>query len=291
LDVSSEPKPRRQKFVRGEADPLRLTPRDTAILADVAEYRFLNTEQLLSLHEGSRRNITERLSLLFQHGYLDRPKVQKAANLASAHVVYSLDRKGVDVLAKDAQERGGILRRVQEVKHTSPLIAHALMISQFRVCLTLALKGRPSVKLIRWTQGNDLKTLLRHRGENPELVPDAFFILDTSEFKYPCFLEADRGTMTEERFVNKLRLYWRHYREERFNKTLGISHFRVLTITPNEKRAENLCRAAKEADDRKQGSGMFLFMSETAYGTTRPDAILQAAWKCPKFETMQGIIH
>jgi len=285
------PKTRRKKFERGEADPLRLTPRDTAILSDVAEYRFLNTEQLLSLHEGSRRNIVERLSLLYHHHFLDRPKVQKAANLASAHVVYSLDRKGVDVLAKDAQERQGILRRVQEVKHTSPLMAHALMISQFRVCLTLALKSRPSVKLIRWTQGNDLKVLLRHRGENPALVPDAFFILDTSEFKYPCFLEADRGTMTEERFVNKLRLYWRHYREDRFNKTLGISHFRVLTITPNNARSDNLCRAAKEADDRKQGSGMFLFMSETAYGTTRPDAILQAAWKCPKFETMQEIIH
>ena len=159
------------------------------------------------------------------------------------------------------------------------------MISQFRVCLTLALKNRPSVKLIRWTQGNDLKVLLRRRGENPELVPDAFFILETAEFKYPCFLEADRGTMTEERFVNKFRMYWRHYREERFNKTLGITHFRVLTITPNEARAENLCRAAKEADDRKQGSGMFLFMSETAYGTTRPDAILEAAWKCPKEES------
>ncbi len=136
------PKPRRQKFVRGEADPLRLQPRDTAILSDVAEYRFLNTEQLVSLHEGSDRGIGNRLSLLFQHGYLDRPKVQKAANLASAHVVYSLDRKGVEVLAKDAQERQGILRRVQELKHTSPLIAHALMISQFRVCLTLALKSR-----------------------------------------------------------------------------------------------------------------------------------------------------
>lgn len=283
---------RRKKFVRSDdRDPLRLMPRDIALLRDVAEYRFLNTEQLVSLHEGSDRGIGNRLTLLFQHGYLDRPKVQKAANLASAHVVYSLDRKGAETLAKDAQEREGILRRVREVNHTSPLIAHALMISQFRVCLTLALQNRIDIKLIRWTQGNDLKVLLRRRGENPALVPDAFFILDTSEFKYPCFLEADRGTMTEERFVNKLRLYWRHWREEGFSKSLGITHFRVLTITPTEARAENLCRAAKEADDRKQGSAMFLFLSETAYGTTRPDGILQAAWKCPKFEAMQAIIH
>ena len=34
---------RRQKFVRGEAtDPLKLTSRDTELLRDVFEFRFLN---------------------------------------------------------------------------------------------------------------------------------------------------------------------------------------------------------------------------------------------------------
>lgn len=286
------PKPRRQKFVRGEAsDPLKLMPRDIALLRDVAEYRFLNTEQLVSLHEGSDRGIGNRLTLLFQHGYLNRPEVQKAARLTSSHIVYSLDRKGAEFLAKDAQEREGILRRIREVQHTSPLIAHASMISQFRVCLTLALKNRPDVKLTRWVQGNDLKVLLRRHGENPELVPDAFFILETAEYKYPCFLEADRGTMTQERFVSKLRMYWRHNREERFKQSLGITHFRVLTVTPNDTRSDNLCYAAKDADDRKQGSGMYLFVSETAYGTTTPDGLLGTVWKCPKDETVRSIIE
>ena len=122
-------------------------------------------------------------------------------------------------------------------------------------------------------------------------MPDAFFVLETSEYKYPCFLEADRGTMTQERFVNKLRMYWRHWREEGFSKPLGITHFRVLTITPSEARADNLCRAAKEADDRKQGSGMFLFMSETAYGITRPDGLLGTVWNSPKDDTRRQIIE
>ncbi len=197
------PKPYRKKFVRGEAtDPLKLTSRDLELIRDVAEFRFLNTDQLLALHEGGRRNLKQRLSLLFQHGYLDRPKVQKTAHLVSSHIVYSLDRKGVDALSGNADEREGILRRVREVQHTSALVAHALMISQFRICLMLALKQRPDVKLTRWVQGNDLKVLLRHRGENPSLVPDAFFVLETAEFKHPCCLEADRATMTEERFTN-----------------------------------------------------------------------------------------
>ena len=136
--------PRLQKFIRGGvADPLRLQPRDIALLRDVWEFRFLNTEQLLSLHTGGVRNIKQRLSLLYQHGYLDRPAVQKTARLASAHIVYSLGRKGAETLAKNAEEREGILRRVREVeKSLVPIIGHSLMISQFRVCLSLALRKR-----------------------------------------------------------------------------------------------------------------------------------------------------
>jgi hypothetical protein len=276
---------RRQKFVRGEAtDPLKLTSRDTDLLRDVFEFRFLNTEQLLALHEGGRRNLKQRLSLLFQHGYLDRPKVQKTAHLVSSHIVYSLDRKGVDVLSGNVAEREGMFRRIREVTHTSALIAHALMISQFRICLTLALKQRPEAKLTRWVQGNDLKMLLQRRGENPPLVADAFFMLETDEWKHPCFLEADRATMPEERFVNKLRMYWRHNREKSFQPSLGISHFRVLTITPNEKRAENLCIAAKDADDQKTGSNLFLFLSEKQYSLEKPEAILAPLWASAKGE-------
>jgi len=284
-------KPRLKKFVRGEADPLKLTPRDLALIRDVAEFRFLNTEQLVSLHEGSDRNISNRLSLLFQHGYLDRPLVQKAAHLSSSHLVYSLDRKGVEVLADSAADRAGIFRRVLEVKKTSALISHALMISQFRVCLLLALKNHTETKLARWVQGNDLKVLLRRRGENPELVPDAFFTLEDKDDLLHFFLETDRSTETQERFVSKLRVYWKWWGEERCKASLGITRFRVLTITPNEARCDNLCRASKDADTRKQGSAMYLFLPETKYGIAMPDEILRIAWKCPKDEVLRSIIE
>ncbi len=284
------PKPRRKTFVRGEADPLKIQPRDLALLHDVAEFRFLNTEQLASLHKGSPRGIANRLSLLFQHGYLDRPKVQKAAHLSSPHIVYSLDRKGAEVLAKDAEEREGILRRIREVRHTSPLMAHASMISQFRVCLTLALEGT-GAKLVRWLQGNDLKVALRRRGENPELVPDAFFVLEDKGDLLYFFLEADRGTMSEARFVSKLRVYWRWWHERRYEASLGVSSFRVLTITPNGTRNDNLRRAAKDADDRKQGSAMYLFAPETRYAVSAPEGLLQKVWKSPKDDTPHSIIE
>lgn len=280
-----------KKSVRGVvSDPLQIQPRDIALLRDVWEFRFLNTEQILGLHDGSRRNLRGRLNLLFQHGYLDRPTVQKSARLATSHIVYSLGRKGAEVLAKNAEEREGIFRRVKENVHTLPLIAHSLMISQFRVCLMLALKSQSDIKLTRWVQGNDLKLALSRRGANPPLVADAFFMLETPTHKYPCFLEADRATMTQERFVSKLKMYWRHNREESFKETLGVSHFRVLTITPNEKRTENLCHAAKDADDRREGSLMYLFLSETRYNVETPEALLKAVWKSPKDDEPYSIV-
>ena len=285
-------KPRLKPFQRSDvADPLKLQPRDITLLRDVWEFRFLNTEQLLALHEGGRRNLKQRLSLLFQHGYLDRPVIQKTARLVSSHIVYSLGRKGAETLAKNAEEREGILRRVRENEHTLPIIAHSLMISQFRVCLMLALKSRSDVKLTRWAQGNDLKSVLSRRGANPSLVPDAFFVLETATHKYPCFLEADRATMTQERFVSKLRMYWRHNREQQFKETLGVSHFRVLTITPNEKRTENLCHAAKDADERREGSLMYLFISETRYNVKTSEALLKAMWKSPKDDTPRSVLE
>src|SRR3989338_7188854 len=269
-------KPRLKPFQRsGVADPLKLQPSDITLLRDVWEFRFLNTPQILALHQGGKRNLLRRLTSLFQHGYLDRPESQTSARLSSTHIVYSLGRKGAETLAKNAEEREGILRRVRENEHTLPLIAHSLMISQFRVCLTLALKKRSDIKLARWVQGNDLKSALAKRGANPPLVPDAFFVLETPTHKYPCFLEADRATMTQERFVSKLKMYWRHNREESFKDSLGVSHFRVLTIAPHEKRAENLCRAAKDADDRRAGSLMYLFLSETRYNVETPEALLK----------------
>ncbi len=286
---------RRRKFVRnGAAPPLVLTPRDLGILRDVSEYRFLNTEQLLSLHEGSRRNLTERLSRLYQHGYLDRPEIQKAARLSSSHLFYSLGRKGAAALAEDAAGREEFLRQIREIQKSLPLIAHAAMIAQFRVCLTLALKNRPDVKLVRWLQGSDLKAALASGGKNPELVPDAFFILEDSHKEFPklsFFLEADRGTMREARFVKKLQTYWQWRGNKRCEASLGITRFRVLTITENDRHSENLRRAAKDADDRKQGSLMYLFAPETRYDVRQPEAIFETIWKSPKDGDPHSIIE
>ena len=282
------PKTRRKKYVRSKSNPLLVQAQDRALLRDLAEYRFLNTEQILALNPRGKRNLLRRLAAMFDHELLDKPKTSR---LNSSHTVYALGQKGVDELATDAEERERLFRRIRETKRTSALVAHALMISQFRLCLTLALKDRTDVKLVRWIQGDDLKTAITRHGERATVIPDAFFLLETTEAKYPCFLEADRGTESQEKFVNKLRTYWRHSRTSGFVKSLGITNFRVLTITETTGRADNLRHGAKDADDRHTGSLMFLFAPEMQYGLRRPTPILEAIWRSPKDDMPRSIVE
>src|SRR3989344_2411871 len=284
--------PRLKPFERvGATNPLKLQPRDNALLRDVADFRFLNTEQVLALHPGGKRNLLRRLTSLFQHGFLDRPEKQSSAQLTSSHLVYSLGRKGAEQLSKDAEEREGIYRRLREAEQTLPLMAHALMISQFRVCLTLAAKTH-GTKITRFTQGYDLKDMLRDvHGENPSLVPDAFFTLEDKDEVINFFLEADRGTMTTERFVNKLKTYWSWRSDERLKEKLRLSRFRVLTIAPSERRSDSLRNAGKGGDPRGEGSLMFLFTSETQYNLSEPKKLFEPIWKSPKDETSHTILE
>jgi len=282
----------RKRLVRREvADPLRLMPRDMELLRELGESRFLNTEQILALHPGGRRNFLRRLAAMYDLGYLDRPKVQSRSKLPSSHIVYSLGKQGVEAVFGDAGQYQAVLRRLREIERSLPLIAHALMISQFKVCLTLATRKRDDLTLDRWLQGYDLKYSLKGRhGENPELVPDAFFVLGYNGYEYPVFLEVDRGTMTEERFVNKLKLYWRWWREERIKDTLGFTNFRVITVTPYETRSENLRIASKEANTDKKGSNMFLFAADKNYSIVKPETIFEPIWKSPKDDLPKTIL-
>ena len=70
-------KPRLKKFERAEvADPLKLQPRDIALLRDVAEFRFLNTAQIFALHPGGQRNLFVGWPLSISTAILTVPKAK-----------------------------------------------------------------------------------------------------------------------------------------------------------------------------------------------------------------------
>jgi len=282
---------------------VRLQERDIRIIKLVHDYRFLNSDQIKLLTDGSGRGISRRLQKLFHHGFLDRPPSQLAAALAGTpKMVYALGDKGADLLAeKSGMDRGKIKWREKNRDVKDRHIQHTLMISDFRTCLELALRNSADVNLLFWEresreQLRDRAYVRDSRGRRRQIpiVPDGFFGMKDTKPKPHMyfFLEADQSTMTNGRFLNKMRGYWRWYKEGRHAKKFGIKKgFRVLTITKTEQRKENLRRITKSADDAQTGSFMFWFTSQQKYSVQEPQTILMPIWQTPKDDSWHSILE
>lgn len=285
------PKPKNVKhkhkqFFRSNEPPeqRRLIMKDIELFKDVASYRFLDSQQIGLLHPAGKTYRKRRLQWLFHAGYLDRPKSQ-APYLdfrPRRHLIYGLDQKGAAVLLEHHPELRPSLKWLVRKKTQEQYLWHTMMVTDFRVCLTLAFKDHKQAKLVSWKQGEAVKDYARVNGKNVAVVPDGFFTLEDKGDHLHYMLEADRSTMDLKRFVLKLKAYRQWKKSGAAEKAAGIKRFRVLTITKSEERMENLRELAKQADEAKQGSEMFLFACEKRYDLANPKTILEPIWKSPK---------
>jgi hypothetical protein len=273
-----------KKLVRGDVESgrLRIQPRDALLLQDLASYRFLDTAQILALHPGSRRNLQQRLTLLFREGYMERPASQVKIKLPSEHLIYALGRKGAELIIPEKQVLKVWTRRNAE--STRPNLQHALMISQFRVTLTLALQ-KYGGKITRWVQGYDLRDALIINGKPPQIVPDGFCTVDIEDGEHyghwNFFFEADRSSMSNHQFLDKLKVYCDWWRAKTYNERFDLKRVRVLTVTDTIGRKKSICDNWK-SDARRGTSDMFLFACEKDYSLENPDPILQNIWLSAK---------
>lgn len=271
--------------------------RDLEILNLLYEYRFLNSGLIKLLTPGSDQQILRRLQKLFHHGYLDRLKISN-----NEPILYSIGKKGISLISdyyktdfnfKENRGVGGIY------------LAHTLQIANFRACLTLALRDNPKTKVISWYKDGEIKDEIAFTLNNKQtcipIVPDSFFILEDKGKKKHYFLEADRSTMSNKRFLTKMRGYYKLMQSIKDEiKKKGVSYyeidgnkiesFRVLTVCKTESRKENLRETTKLADDNKNGSDMFWFTSEERYNIKNPKTILHQIWQNTKDDSFHSLI-
>ena len=104
---------------------------------------------------GSRKNITNRLKGLFEHGYLDRPQCQYdlfLINGGSKHIAYALADRGARLLAD--METGRRISWTHKNKNVGrPFLEHTLAIADFSVGLNAAVSEFEQVELI---EGDEL---------------------------------------------------------------------------------------------------------------------------------------
>ena len=291
---------RRRLFVRltDHLPPLRLTPRDIRILGLAYEYRFFTINHVLALIGGSKRNLTERLSRMYHHGYLDRPKQQLTLRVFGYRdLIYALARAGARILAAHRHDPKYLSPRWGENNNAvkAPQFLHTLMISDFRACLTLACRSRPDLTIAAWETPRTSLTKYRIDRRDVWVRPDAHFVLalqrDGVEHRAHFYLECDRGTMTYANFRRKLTAYWNMYR----NRPLVVGSiprsYRVLTVGPSPARTQRLMRVGAQADPRRTGSLMFYFCSQTDYGFDQPHRILAPIWRSPADSRFHSLLE
>jgi len=295
MNTTNTANSRRRLFKRlpGDLPPLQITKRDLQILELVQDYRFLNTEQIHALIGGSARNVQERLSRLYQHAYLDRPRHQlELRNEGYRLMIYALAPKGARFIASALGHLAPISRHLAEDNRTAKRfhLAHTLMVSQFRACLTLACNANPEIRIASWKTPEKSLARVRIDRFRTAVIPDASFTLERAGGQQAhFFLEADRGTMTRDRFLRKLQAYWQ-LAMKRGSADIPDA-FRVLTITNSRRRTENLRLAAKKADPKHKGSRMFCFATQDAYALEHPEPLFEHIWRTPADPELHSLLE
>lgn len=289
------PKHKFKKFERSEEKlKFRLGEGELKILQDLADYRFLHTGHLFALNPDlSARSIQRKLKLLFHAGYIDRPASQISYGEPSTNLIYAIGRKGAQLIFKDKRAESNWTRKNQLVK--ADKIQHELLISNFRVVLTLALKKSKTAKLSHW-QTEGLRDNVYVRGESIPFSPDGYFTIkekvkDGVE-KLHFFLEADRGTMGDKKFLQKIKAYWQYWQEGRHKKDFGFNaDFRVLTITNKQGRVDNLMNKTARAIDNEDSCQMFWFCYDKSFNLDNPTTILEPIWLAPDDEEFHYLLE
>jgi Replication-relaxation len=276
---------RKRRFVRENAERFQLTDRDVMLVRLVAKHRFLRSTHLSELCEAPHKKVCDRLTSLFHAGYLDRPRAQfdhYREGGGSSPIVYALGNRGAQLLI----ERHGA--EVADVDWTRKnglagrqFILHTLAIADVRVALQRAVRNRPGFQLLEPAQLLAMAPADTSRKERPwswrakvryndtsidlGVAPDYAFAIQYPDGRFRAFLvECDRGTMpvdrsnlTQTSLKRKFLAYAAAKRAELHQLHFSWKTFRVLLITTNRQRADNVLATIRECV-HEHARGLFL---------------------------------
>jgi hypothetical protein len=236
--------PRFRRASLDERPVFRLTDRDREMLKIIYDYRFITAGMLQDLAsevklsdpqkkalaklnaarkaaagqetaaptQRTQRKILRRLQMLYHSGYVQRKKLSDNEPIAYAignagagelMMHYGIDRQQIDYTTKNREAGENYIR-------------HALMVSRFRHALELAVHLSPGASL-SWKPTFKAKVQYEDtlRGKTQlidgAVIPDGLFIVTIAGKQIHYFLEADRSTMTNARYLAKLKSYFWYY--------------------------------------------------------------------------------
>jgi hypothetical protein len=212
-----------------EREPLRLRPRDLAILTAVHQYRYVDREQVQRLFFEGPRRTQLRLLELRSHGLISGWRCLLQPGLYPRPSVYVLAAAGARLLAhrRNVDPRP-LVARARHARERNFRVMHDLEANSFFIDLAVASRDRAEEGLYHW-----LGEVACREGRAREGAPasDGWvrYLLPGGELVFD--LEWDRGTEHRRRLRQKASSYVDFFRGRR-----GAHRHHVLFVVPNSAR-------------------------------------------------------
>ena len=235
---------------------MRLQPRDGEILDAVYGHRFLSSGQIQEMFFGCTTRSNTRLRKLWEHEYLDRHYLRPLVFHGSSEAIYSLGRRGVDMVTESlGADRAEVKENREKDRRLRPFfVEHVLAVNDFRIGFESAVEKHPDLELERWINEraiqDEYKTRKDGRVIRRRIRQDGYGRYWYKGKLYSFFLELDRSTETNVKFGSKVRHYLDYDASGRYSQLYGVKFFKVLVVTTTTRRLMNLKKVTEGITDR-----------------------------------------
>lgn len=262
---------------------MHFTERDKRILEAVHAFDgMLGAQQIRRVFFNSWRTTRERLSKLYQNGYLARPDRRQRAALPD--MVYWLTEQGADIVAG---LHGQDLREFKwRATPRWSLVEHDLAVNTFRLDVSQACAQTPGFELEEWIpQGEfwaypDQIEYTDSQGKKAKrgIRPDGFCVVrrwreaEGTWYRHRMLLEIDMATEDNPRFGReKARPGVAYLRSAAYERRFGYKSGRWLVVTTGRRRMANMKRQTET--DVGTDAAVFYF---TTFDQITPETLLTA---------------
>lgn len=269
------PIPRYERTSPDNLPVLRLTDRDRRILETVHTHDgVLSFEQLKRLFFGSRTATTNRLMLLYQHGYLER--LNRRQRAACPDMLYWLGERGAAYVAGLSGLSLSEFSYRREPRWSQ--VEHDLAVNEVRIALTKACEQETGFDLLQWIPESEFHAQPDRveyvdetgKRDTRTLIPDGYCQLERVGRSFRFLWEIDRRTEDNPRFVREKVLPGLAYLDSsQYKARFGTQAGQWLIVTTGERRLRNMKRQTELA--AKKDANRFYF---TTLDQITPETIL-----------------
>lgn len=257
--------------------PMLLTERDKRILEAIyAHDGLLSISQIKRLFFSGNTQLRVRLTLLYQHGYVQRPSRKQRASLTD--LIYWLDDKGAALVAGLAGETLDTFSYRKEPRWLQ--VEHDLAVNDVRIAFQQACEQSDEFSLAEWIPEGDFHaypdkvayTLPNGTRQSRNVTPDGFCCLIRQGRAFRLLLELDNRTSDNPRFGREKVLPGLAYlSSSAYKQRFGVNAGQWLIVTTGKRRLHNL----KQQAERIAGKDAHRF-SFTTLAAISADTLLTA---------------